>query len=260
MDQKITKLLPEHDAPVCITGMHRSGTSTITQLLYRCGLYLGPEKMLFSAREDNPEGFWEHRGFVALNERILELYGAGWDLPPSLEPEWHLEGQLHDVREDARRLVDRFAGQGRWGWKDPRSSLTLPFWLDLLSELKVLVCLRNPLEVALSLRRRGNSSLAFSFNLWMIYYERLLSALPEDLYLVTHYDAYYLRPLRELRHVVDFLGLPASDQLIAHARSSSIKDLRHYSFTLTELREAGAPEYLVELYVSMCRRARWDAK
>src|SRR3712207_8107365 len=61
-------------------GMHRSGTSTVTQLLYRCGLYLGEQKELRGARRDNQKGFWEHRKLARINEQILESFGGGWDL------------------------------------------------------------------------------------------------------------------------------------------------------------------------------------
>jgi hypothetical protein len=258
MGHKIPKPSPQFGAPVCIAGMHRSGTSTVAQLLYRCGLYLGPEQALFSAREVNPDGFWENRRFVAINERILEAYGAGWDLPPAWKRGWHLDARLQGLREDAQRLTSSLKGQSRWGWKDPRNSLTLPFWQTMLPEIKMIVCLRNPLEVALSLRKRANSSFALGFNLWRIYHERLLDELSEGQYLVTHYDAYFLRPLRELRRMLNFLELPASDQRVAHARSSSLKNMRHYSATIQELRDAGASEDLIELYLSFCQLATRD--
>lgn len=258
MGHKIPKPSPQYGAPVCIAGMHRSGTSTVTQLLYRCGLYLGPERALFAAREDNSDGFWENRRFVAINESILQSYGGGWDLPPAWERGWHLDERLQGLREDALCLIDALEGQGRWGWKDPRNSLTLPFWQTVLPDLKVVICLRNPLEVALSLRKRGNSSLAFSFNLWRVYHEHLLDALSEGQYLVTHYDAFFLRPLRETRRMLNFLELPASDQRVAYARSSSLKSLRHYRASTQELRDAGASEHLIELYLSLSRLAARD--
>jgi hypothetical protein len=37
----------------------------LTRLLHSCGLYLGPESALMPAQADNPDGFWEHLGFVA---------------------------------------------------------------------------------------------------------------------------------------------------------------------------------------------------
>ncbi len=248
----------ENGAPVCITGMHRSGTSTVAQLLYRCGLYLGREDQILASGSDNPDGYWEHKGFRAINQRILESYGGGWDLPPSLPPGWHLDERLRPVRSEAQALLREFEGREPWGWKDPRNSLNLQFWTSLLPEAKVVICLRNPLEVALSLRRRAMSSYAFSLNLWTIYNQRLLEVLPEDRYIVTHYEAYLYRPTVELRRVLDFLRLPASDILVARARSSTLKPLRHHHVTTQELLEANVPEETFRLYLRLCRYAGWD--
>lgn len=45
--------------PVCILGMHRSGTSMVARLLHHCGLALGePDALLgaHAAAVDNPRG------------------------------------------------------------------------------------------------------------------------------------------------------------------------------------------------------------
>ena len=244
--------LPESGiAPVCIAGMHRSGTSTVAQLLYRLGLYLGREEDLFAASSANEDGFWENSHLVGVNEAILREYGSGWDFPPTLEPGWQQSKRLAPLRDEARRFLEEFHGQEPWGWKDPRTSLTLPFWLELLPDTKVVVCLRNPLEVANSLRKRGSASILFGLNLWKIYNERLLENLEEDRYIVTHYESYFYRPQAETRRVVDLLGMPASDQLISLVRSRVIRGLRHHVLTLEDLREFDPSGQVGELYSRM---------
>jgi hypothetical protein len=245
-------------APVCIAGMHSSGTLTVSQLLHRCGLYLGHESEIHASGSDNPDGYWEHKGFRSINEKILSTFGGGWDLPPSPPPGWIEDHRLQPLRNEAQRLLDNFAGRKRWGWKDPRNSLTLPFWTGEVPEVKVVVCVRNPLEVALSLRRHAMSSYAFSFNLWWLYNQRLLDALPADRFIVTHYETYFYRPTVELRRVLDFLGVPASDQLVARARSTTLKDLRHDRVATGDLEKAGAPPQLLDLYSQLCRLAGWE--
>jgi hypothetical protein len=42
-----------------------------------------------------------------------------------------------------------------WGWKDPRTSLFLPFWDQLVPDGRFLFVFRHPIEVLLSLLRRG---------------------------------------------------------------------------------------------------------
>lgn len=245
-------------APVCIAGMHRSGTSTVSQLLHRCGLYLGQESAIHASGSDNPDGYWEHTGFRSINERMLKIFGGGWDLPPLLPLGWTADRRLQPLKSEAKRLLEDFARRRRWGWNDPRNSLTLPFWTGAVPEVKVVVCVRNPLEVALSLRRHAMSSYAFSFNLWRLYNQRLLDALPADRFIVTHYETYFYRPTVELRRVLDFLGVPASDQLVARARSTTLKDLRCHRVTTSDLEKAGAPPQLLELYSQLCRLAGWE--
>lgn len=251
--------LPENSiAPVCVAGMHRSGTSTVAQLLYRLGLYLGREEDLFPASSANEDGFWENGRLVSVNEEILKAYGSGWDFPPDLQPGWQRDEILAPQRNEARRLLQEFEGWEPWGWKDPRTSLTLPFWLDLLPDTKVVVCLRNPLEVANSLRKRGSASILFGLNLWKIYNERLLETLEAGQYIVTHYESYFYRSQAEIRRVADFLGMPASDQLISLVRSRVIRGLRHHVLTLEDLREFDPSGRIGELYLRMCREAGWD--
>lgn len=251
--------LPENSiAPVCVAGMHRSGTSTVAQLLYRLGLYLGKEEDLFAASSANEDGFWENGRLVGINEAILRAYESGWDLPPNLEQGWQRSERLASLHEETRRFLEGFEGQEPWGWKDPRTSLTLPFWLELLPDTKVVVCLRNPLEVANSLRKRGSASILFGLNLWKIYNERLLETLEEGQYIVTHYESYFYRPQAEIRRVVDFLGMSASDQLISLVRSRVIRGLRHHVLTLDDLREFDPSGRIGELYLRMCEEAGWD--
>src|SRR5215813_2085377 len=153
---------------ICIAGMHRSGTSMVARLLSLCGVYLGSQEHLMRSAPDNPEGFWENADFVELNDSLLAMVHAGWDLPPA-EYEWAPRPELSVLFTKATQLIERLAPHQRWGWKDPRNSLTLPFWLRLIPNLQVVVCLRNPLEVARSLSVRNGTSLAFGLNLWRSY-------------------------------------------------------------------------------------------
>jgi hypothetical protein len=245
-------------APICIAGMHRSGASMVTELLHRCGLHLGLEDRVSALRQDNPGGYWEHEGFRDINRQILETYGGGWDLPPYMPAGWHEDERLRTVRLEAQGLLGEFEGHEPWGWKDPCNSLTLPFWESLLPEVKVVVCLRNPLEAALSLHQSNRSSYAFGLNLWAAFNKRLLDTLPEGRYIVTHYAAYFYRPQVELRRVLDFLRLPASDQLVARASYNTLKDRRYHRITVQQLLEANASPPLLDLYLRLCQQAGWE--
>ncbi|MDO8444889.1 MAG: sulfotransferase [Deltaproteobacteria bacterium] len=240
---------------VCIAGMHRSGTSMVARLLSQCGLYLGEQEDLMQPSSDNPEGFWENIHFVALNDEIFAKFSGGWDLPPSLQKGWEKSPELASAREKAARLIDGFKGHEYWGWKDPRSSLTIPFWKTFSPEMKTVICLRNPLDVAKSLHKRGYSSNTFGFNLWLDYNRHLIDATTSGNRLITHYDAYFYNPYGELKRILDFLNMSVPENNIEKACKSISTHLRHNRFTKSDLIAAKVPQEVLEMYDRMCSEA-----
>jgi len=242
-------------APICIAGMHRSGTSLIARALNLAGVYLGRESDISAAGPDNPEGFWENIHFVKINERILGEFGGGWDRPPALPRGWQTRANLLPQRAAAMELIRAFDEHEPWGWKDPRNSLTIAFWRGLLPSLKVIICLRNPLEVAQSLTRRGYSSIAFGLELWSTYNRRLLSAVRAERRLITHYDSYFREPRQELERLFGFLGIQPSETQIEAALSAVALPLRHNRANMLSLLASRPAFELVELYQQMCAEA-----
>jgi len=217
----------------------------LTRLLHAGGLYLGTKNELMPAQADNPDGFWEHLGFVALNDELLNELGGAWDLPPRADENFK-DARLDPLRLKARLLIEGFDSSTVWGWKDPRSSLTLPFWQDLLPGLKTLIIVRNPLEVAYSMRERNGTSYAFGLRLWEIYNRRLVDAAGKRDRLFTHYDLFFEDAKKELRRIANFIGLP-------HAKIGSAAELvatkrRHTHFTIDQLIDARVSEDVIELY------------
>lgn len=236
-------------SPVAITGMHRSGTSMITRGLHQSGLHLigGEADALLEAADDNPEGFWENKAIVACNDDLLEATGGAWDNPPTLLPSAVDDPRVGEVVEPATAALAGLAENDRWGFKDPRLCLTASFWLDLQPDLRFVICVRNPLEVALSLKRRNQNSYSLGLSLWERYYASVLELVPAERRIVTHYDAYFLDPVGELARVCDFVGLEPAE---LEVRS----DLRHHDVGVS-LDEAGASPGLRELYAELCDEA-----
>lgn len=239
----------ERQTVVCVAGMHRSGTSMVTRLLNLCGMDLGPQSDLLESRADNPEGFWEHAWFNRVNNEILAHYGGDWDLVPDLPPHWYQAELLGQRRIEA---VDRFASftSPVWGWKDPRNSLTLRFWKQFAPAMKVVVCLRNPLDVAASLNRRGSSSMRFGLRLWWQYNSRLLTETDATQRVVTHFDSYFGTGRAELERVVGLLGMEVSESVLDVACKSARGDLRH---SLTSLKQLETEWCWPELLRCYCR-------
>jgi GT2 family glycosyltransferase/glycosyltransferase involved in cell wall biosynthesis len=248
LDRKHLKDSLTANTAVCIAGAHRSGTSMLTRLLHVCGLYLGPENDLMPPQADNPEGFWEHSGFVELNEELLNELGGAWDLPPKADENFK-HARLDPLRTKAQLLVEGFDSASVWGWKDPRNSLTLPFWQDLLPGLKTLIVVRNPLEVAHSMRERNGTSYSFGLRLWEIYNQRLIEATKQRERLVTHYDLFFKNTEAELQRIAKFIGLPDADTVSGAALVT--KQKRHIRFSIDDLIDAGVSGEVIELYQTL---------
>ena len=153
----------------------------------------------------------------------------------------------------ARLLIEGFHSAQMWGWKDPRNSLTLPFWEDLLPGLKTLIIVRNPLEVAYSMRKRNGTSYAFGLRLWEIYNRRLIETAGKDDRLVTHYDLFFENAEKELRRIANFVGLP--DAKIHSAAELVATKRRHTHFAIDQLVDAGVSGEVVELYRALVAQA-----
>ena len=224
----------------------------LAKLLHNCGLYLGPENQLMPAQADNPDGFWEHLGFVALNDKLLNQVGGAWDLPPRPNENFK-HPRLDPLRIKARVLIEGFASAGAWGWKDPRNSLTLPFWQGLLPKLKTVIIVRNPLEVAYSMRARNGTSYSFGLRLWEIYNRRVIETASRQERFVTHYDLFFEDAASELRRIARFAGLPEAG--VTNAAALVTTRRRHIHFTIDQLIDAGVSAEVIELYRALVAEA-----
>ena len=135
---------------VPVVGMHRSGTSMVARMLEAGGVEFGDHAELAGPNEDNPLGFWEHEGFRGINEELLRRAGGDWRNPPVLGKDALLNPSNADLQERSRELLASLDGLGpSFGWKDPRTSLVLPFWLHLWTgPMRAICCLRHPAAVA----------------------------------------------------------------------------------------------------------------
>ncbi len=238
---------------ICITGMHRSGTSMVARMLNLCGLYLGHEEQLMPPDEGNPTGYWQNQAMDQLTEDIMGHFAGEWDfLLPSMPQGWEMQNDMESYRKRAQQLIQALGLQEPWGWKDPRCSVILPFWKSILSNLKIVVCLRNPVATARSLARHVGSTDAFSYNLWLQYYRRILNDTGPCERLITHYDTYFLYPDRELQRLLDWLGWSISGEQLKAAIETVSDSQRRYHPTETELHEAKVPLEVAEAYTTLC--------
>jgi hypothetical protein len=241
--------------PVAIAGMHRSGTSMVTRLLNLCGLDLGPAEHLMEPAPDNPEGFWESMPFLHINEELLHSLGGAWDRPPEGMQDWAAAPELAAYRERAAKLVAELGLKEPWGWKDPRNSVLLGFWQAVWPDLCVIVCVRNPLEVASSLGVRDATPFLRSLRLWQRHHQDVFDVVPPERRIVCQYDAFFIDPAAELRRLLDFLKIEVSDETIATACETIRRGLRHNEVAIEDLAALPNGPEVLDAYERLVREA-----
>ena len=124
------------ECPVIVVGMHRSGTTLVTRLLQDLGVAMGS----WQDAETGEAMFFRRR-----NKLMFALAHATWDNPGALalaledsrlrvafaKTVAHDLGSLRSLRFAPPDMLRRLMrGRDRiWGFKDPRSCITLPVWL-----------------------------------------------------------------------------------------------------------------------------------
>lgn len=168
---------------ILILGMHRSGTSCLAGSLQECGLHLG---QVYESRPHNRKGNREHQRVMDLNNAVLACSGAAWDVPPD-QLRW--DDACTRARAATITELAHGANGGAWGFKDPRTLLTLPFWREVLEEVRMVGTFRDPLQVMRSLRARDPSMPpARCLDLWLAYNQRLLDLHAEAPFPLVDFD------------------------------------------------------------------------
>ena len=132
-----------------VVGMHRSGTSLISNWLYRCGLQLGEH--LLEAGNGNQEGHFEDVEFLKMHEEILtsnDFPASGYVYDKVIDISVY---QLEKLKSVIKVKNQRYR---QWGWKEPRTCLFLDLYRELLPNSKYLVIVRDYSAVVHSLLKR----------------------------------------------------------------------------------------------------------
>ena len=247
-----------NDRPVCVLGFGRSGTSLTIRLLNLMGVDIGPVEDLVPPTEaENPRGYWEPAWMLEINDEILAKLGTDWWHPLLAEPGWEHGSEFEPLRERARGLLaDKFGSVPLWGWKEPRTTLTLPFWRDLIPNARYVICMRSPTDAISSLQRRPEPNLSIRAwgDLWLEYTARALNETRGQSRLIIFYEDLLLYSSEEIARMASFLDLEPTD--ISGIDSRLIQEidhnLRHHSTSALELAVAwGIPPAARMLFLAV---------
>ncbi|MGH1417050.1 MAG: hypothetical protein ACRBB0_26440 [Pelagimonas sp.] len=196
-------LRPSDQTIVCILGMHRSGTSSLAGSLEERGLFLGE---VVNQAKFNSKGNKENLERMKINDDLLVLNGGRWDSPPR-----------RMVWDDALRRrrdahIAKYCDIKAWGFKDPRTLFTLPFWQETGLDFQFVGTFRHPKAVEKSLLRRGPNLAPElpAVTLWKRYNRKLLEILQERPFPVVCFDWPTEKYLRGVDQIANDLGLRAT--------------------------------------------------
>lgn len=182
-----------------VTGMHRSGTSFLSQALSQLGADFGSEELLFKADVWNQNGYFENIEIVDINNRMI------------LGDKARIDYWLEAPESGVARALNSFASR-KWKYflfppltrindraglydaeinllhstykdsfvKDPRFCLTLSSWLARGTVGRLFFSFRNPAAVAGSLKQREGLPLAFGYRYWLYHIRGFITQVPQD--------------------------------------------------------------------------------
>lgn len=166
------------DIGVVVLGMSRSGTSAVAGMFVHAGFFGGPAEQLSGATEANPLGHFEHLGTMSANELVLEQLNGSWMDPPEEEVQLRGADTALPVLREAFDRIAAGAGGAPIVIKDPRIGVMMPLWRPIIDgQLHPVLVVREPTEIARSLRVRDGTPTAFGLAAWELHMTELLAQL-----------------------------------------------------------------------------------
>ncbi len=155
---------------VVVLGPHRSGSSVTTKILQSLGCNLGGE-LLEGHPSFNPLGHFENLKVLEFHEELLKALGTDWKDPIPLLNNFYFSRNRHGIENSVGSLLESLIELNITAVKEPRMSIVLDIWKDAFSRsipnLKIILTVRHPAEVALSLQERDNLSQIIGLQLWV---------------------------------------------------------------------------------------------
>ena len=123
-----------------VTGVSRSGTSNTARIMHEeLGIHMGNDFRV--QNELNPGGFYEDEAFIRLNKFLIrnQMHFSVWAL-------------------EMQRKIEICNSRGvSWGFKDPDIWLLLGFFIGVIPNLRIVVCVRDMDLVVKSIVKNWNN-------------------------------------------------------------------------------------------------------
>lgn len=199
----------KHSDPILVVGMHNSGTSILTEILHKHGVFFNPNMKHYECNL--------FTNFI--NDRMILGGGDNWAKLPLMPVEQVLafESSVGPFIKNhwlADYLQWGYDGISPWGIKDPRLCVLLPLYLRIFPNAKIIHIHRNPNDVAASLSGKYKAGVGIlnNFDHWKELTEAYTARVREYLGLcAAHFDLSYedfcRDPQDQIHNLFKFLKL-----------------------------------------------------
>jgi hypothetical protein len=202
---------------VLVVGMHRSGTSLCSHILSALGVDMTdkiPGPGATSPHPSNPRGHWERWEIVEFHDRILSLFNRdylGHFHDFALPVAWWADPRVAQIRREIIAFLEQRMGESYFGFKDPRTVRLMPVWHQTLNELKLapklVLCVRNPAQVARSLHARDGLDPAIGEYRWLVHMVDFFRYATNFDFCTVEYEEWFNNPSANIEKLQKFLDL-----------------------------------------------------
>jgi len=180
----------------------------VTRLVHGLGASIGRFDDLdpIDFSDENPRGFWEHRGIRVVNEKLMASKGCDWDRIANWDLNQFCDESIREFNQRAAKIVAKLDDAPLWVAKDPRMCLTGHQWLKHLEKPAFVFVVRSPIEVALSLRTRNEFPMDLGFALWEAYNLNVIKLIHDHESILLDYGCVLARPLEAVHNLQDWIS------------------------------------------------------
>jgi len=202
------------DDPVIVLGMHHSGTSILAEILHRNGVFM------HANMHHSESKFFT----VEINDRMIMGGGANWASNPIM-PVAEVMAKLDQVRARIEKKAYKkyieagYDGHSRWGFKDPRTCVVLPLYLEIFPNAQLLHIIRNEDDAAASLAASEKKGLGIKPDLdfwkelrWQYIGRAREYGRRHQHYYEFHYEDFCSHPVEVIKDIFTYLDVAFTDE------------------------------------------------
>lgn len=202
---------------IIVLGMHRSGTSIVSGILHTMGVNMGTR--FREPDTHNSTGYFEDLDWRDLNKLIINYDGGTWYNVPNIR---YMCAKRQKFEPAIKALVAEKSKSSLWGFKDPRTALTIHLLYQYLPNPQIVYVNRNSDDVVRSLMKRAEARGYYEspehwYDLCLTYRSRILDFTMKHrvpVYIISYDMLVHPEHTREnIMGLADYVGIPEKEKV-----------------------------------------------